>query len=496
MDQARSGIRDVAVLQQATQMILSSLDVDTVLHHILLVVRNYFGASRCAVFLTDSSTRELYCRAQNGYDEAMTRRRLPIGKENIAGWAAFTRSPLYVPDFSKDPQHGPNAMPGVQAELALPLLVRDSVHGVLDIASDKAEPFSNEAIGLLSLFAGQAAIALENARMHSSELRRKRQMELLNLIARSAAAAQDTPQFFSTLADLIADTFEGTQVAIVLINSDSGLSVPACSGGSEARVDRFELSSRNGSLAEAFARRTIVAVDDLEARSGWPACFPKTGSEMCVPLVSFGEVLGAIVLAHAEARFFSLEDRSLAQAAADVCATAARNVQLSEELRRVANLDPMTGLYNQRYFHSALAQELPRARRHKKQFGVLLLDVRGMREVNSVLGMDQGDELLRRVAVAVKSSIRSNDILSRYMSDRFAVLLPELDVHDVPIVVRKVRQALERLEVSMPGGPRPLSATTASVNFPRDAADELELLKLLFTRLEMAKQQASGAGAG
>jgi diguanylate cyclase (GGDEF)-like protein len=382
----------------------------------------------------------------------------------------------------------------MQAELVLPLTVRESLHGVLEIASDKLDPFSNEAISLLSLFAGQAGVALENARLHSTDLRRRRQMELLNLIARSAAAAQDTPQFFSTLADLISDTFEGTSVAIVLIHPESGLTVPA-SSGADANVERIETSGKGGSLAETLTRRAIVVVDDIAARANWPACFPSTGSEMSVPLISFGEVLGAIVLAHSEPRFFSVEDRSLAQAAADVCATAARNVQLSEELRRVADVDPLTGLFNQRHFHSALAQELPRARRHKKQFAVLLLDVRRMREINSALGMDKGDALLRRVGATLKSAVRSNDVLCRYMSDRFAVLLPELDQHDMPIVLNKVRLALETIDVPLPNAPHKLSAAAAAVNFPRDAGDELELLKVVLARLESAKQQASGASA-
>ena len=61
MPQIHPSVREVAVLQQATQMILSSLDADTVLHHMLLVVRNYFGASRTAIYLVENE--ELHCRA-------------------------------------------------------------------------------------------------------------------------------------------------------------------------------------------------------------------------------------------------------------------------------------------------------------------------------------------------------------------------------------------------------------------------------------------------
>ena len=64
MSQVHPSVREVAVLQQATQMILSSLDADTVLHHMLLVVRNYFGASRSAIYLVENE--ELYPAGRSG----------------------------------------------------------------------------------------------------------------------------------------------------------------------------------------------------------------------------------------------------------------------------------------------------------------------------------------------------------------------------------------------------------------------------------------------
>ncbi|HEU5336335.1 MAG TPA: hypothetical protein VFU27_10240, partial [Terriglobales bacterium] len=68
MSTAYASIRDVAVLQQATQLILSSTDLETVLHQALLVVRTYFGASRCTVFLLDEAAHELFPQAHHGYE--------------------------------------------------------------------------------------------------------------------------------------------------------------------------------------------------------------------------------------------------------------------------------------------------------------------------------------------------------------------------------------------------------------------------------------------
>jgi diguanylate cyclase (GGDEF)-like protein len=490
--QVHASVREVAVLQQATQMILSSLDADTVLHHMLLVVRNYFGASRCAVYLVEEASKSLYCRAQNGYPLETVNERLPIGKDNIPGWAAFTCSPLYVPDANKEPRHK-IAGSEVKAILALPLLVREKALGVLEICSERSNPFTSDAISLLSLFADQAAIALENARLYSTDLRRMRQIEIINLIARTAASAADTAQFFSTLAELISDTFEGTRIAIVICGPQNQLSVPAFAGVPSIEVARLSASRERGIVAEAFIQRSLAVANNVAERAGWPTCFAGSSAEMCIPLISLGEVMGAIVLARDAANSFTLDDRSMAQATADVCATAARNVQLAEELRRVANLDPLTGVFNQRYFHTAVAQEIPRARRHKKEFGLIMLDLRGFREVNLSLGVEAGDRLLRLVAESLKANLRNNDVIARYVGDRFALLLPEVDADGLVSVLGKLQQGLRQVRQSP--SPTPVNATWAAVHYPQDGADEIELMKRLAEMLAKAKRQSSGASA-
>jgi diguanylate cyclase (GGDEF)-like protein len=204
--------------------------------------------------------------------------------------------------------------------------------------------------------------------------------------------------------------------------------------------------------------------------------------------------MGAILLAREQANSFSLDDRSMAQATADVCATAARNIQLTEQLRRVANVDPLTGVFNQRYFHSAIAQEIPRARRHKKEFGLIMLDVRGFREVNLSFGVEAGDRLLSRVAESLKSNLRNNDVISRYAGDRFALLLPEVNADGLVSVLGKLQQGLRELSPSQHSA-LPISATWAAVHYPQDGGDEVELMKHLTEMLANAKRRSSGVSA-
>ncbi len=490
MSQGSSGVREIAAVQQATQMILSSLDVDSVLHQILLVVRNQFRISRCAIFLLDEHTAELYCHAQNGYDERSREPRLPLNGPDPISRAAHSRSPLYIPDVKQDS----GLANGIRCELVLPLLIRERLLGVLELASDRPEPFSNDTLSLVSVFAAQAAIALEAARLYTAERRRMRQVELLHLIARTAAMARERSTYFSTLADLLGDILDGTDIAILLLDGDRNITMAGQAGTAEPESERFEAAKRRGLLQELLTHRSTAVVPDVTARANWSPCFAGALSELAVPLVSQGEILGAFVLSSSKPAFFGKEECSIVQAAADISAAAVRNVYLSEELHRVASTDPLTGAFNQRHFQTTLAQELSRSRRYRKNFGLVMLDLRKFGQVNTAVGLDRGDEIIRQVTASLQSHIRSHDTLCRYVGDRFALVLPEVNQAGVSNVTAKLQDALAGVDVKATGI-ESLSAAWASVVYPQDGNTEADLLRNLLARLDQAKNPATSAGA-
>jgi diguanylate cyclase (GGDEF)-like protein/PAS domain S-box-containing protein len=97
---------------------------------------------------------------------------------------------------------------------------------------------------------------------------------------------------------------------------------------------------------------------------------------------------------------------------------------LEAELRRLADRDDLTGLYNRRFFTRQLAHQLRRTRRYGEDAAVLLVDLDGFKRVNDTLGHHAGDELLRHVARVLNTRLRESDIVARLGGDEFAVLLP------------------------------------------------------------------------
>ena len=479
-------LRDVALLHESSQMILAGGDLDTVLHQILLIVRSYFSVVNCAVFLLDENSNELYCRARNGYVDPRPKYR--VGIDGIVGWSAKARQPVSVPDVRQEPRYILGD-PNVQSELALPLLVRGELLGVLDVESHQLGFFSPQIVQVLSIFAGQAAIALDSSRLHQTERRRMHQIELINLIARSASASQRTRDLLLNICELISDAFDGADIAILIAQSDGSLTMQARAGS--RRPERQHLSP--------LQRAALLPNDSFSSaafpREQSPGCYGENSREVFVPLVTCGEMLGGIVLAPADSKEVSADDLAIAQAASDVCATAIKNVQLSEELHRVANTDFLTGAHNQRYFHAALDIEISRARRYQKPLTVTMLDLLNFRHVNDAVGYDGGDQFLRDLARGIQVRIRSNDIMCRYGGDRFAFIFPETDSQNSPAVIEKLLGAVSSVSFAVDGEERRIHAALTSVFFPQEGASAGEIVHLLMTRIQAEKTRAAGASA-
>ena len=140
----------IAVLYDAGQAVLSTFDLDEVLKRILAIAHDYFRLHNVAILLLDKETQQLCVRSQIGWDEGKDTILLGAN-EGITGAAVAKKQPVNAPDVSQDPRYI-SAAKSTRSELAIPLMVRDEVVGVLDCQSDHLNHFDHEMIELLTLF--------------------------------------------------------------------------------------------------------------------------------------------------------------------------------------------------------------------------------------------------------------------------------------------------------------------------------------------------------
>jgi two-component system cell cycle response regulator len=142
----------------------------------------------------------------------------------------------------------------------------------------------------------------------------------------------------------------------------------------------------------------------------------------------------------------------------------------TEEVYKLAVLDPLTGLHNRRSGEQRLAEEISRAQRHGRPLTILLLDLNGLKHLNDKFGHAAGDELIRQFAARLNKAIRGSDLAVRLGGDEFLVLLPECK----PDEVRHVLGRLSGLNVDRNGQSIALSFSAGWTNFkPGESPEDL-----------------------
>jgi diguanylate cyclase (GGDEF)-like protein len=149
-----------------------------------------------------------------------------------------------------------------------------------------------------------------------------------------------------------------------------------------------------------------------------------------------------------------------------------------EEAERSAVTDPLTGLYNRRFFRATFEREVRRGHRYGVTLSLIMLDVDGFKRINDEYGHLFGDLVLRRVAKLVRRAIRESDTASRYGGEEFAIILPETDRLGSFAVAERIRRRVETAFAARPTSGRPVAMTVSGgiASYPDDGSDLAEML--------------------
>jgi diguanylate cyclase (GGDEF)-like protein len=478
----------IAVLYDAGQAVLSTLDLDEVLQRILAIASDFFRLHNVAVRLLDKETQELCLRSQIGRDGAKLRERIKVG-EGITGIAALKKQPVYVPDVSKDPRYVCSVVT-TRSELAIPLMVGDEVMGVLDCQSDRPDHFDRETIDLLTLFSTQASMALQNARLHALEQQRARQLRAINAVAQQCTAVLDLEELLGRVCELVHQSFQSEQVSLLLREQDD-LVLRAHHGGFTPLVERgARFAAGELPWSEILAKSSTL----IQGRAQGSELYAETATRMSVPLISFGQVLGILLLDSARSGVFSESDVQPLESVADICSTAIQNAHYVERVKQLAYIDGLTGIFNRRFFELRIAEEIERARRHKAGMAVIMADIDQFKLLNDDFGHLLGDEVLRQVSSLFQQQLRKIDVVCRYGGEEFGLILPQTSAPHALRVAEKLRRAVESWK--FPGVPRTVTISAGIGVFPDHGTTRDELVRAADNGLYAAKQAGRNRTVG
>jgi sigma-B regulation protein RsbU (phosphoserine phosphatase) len=167
--------RTLRTLARISQEFASILELDDLLNKLATTMRQIINYDAFSILLVDEQHQVLRHRVSVRHDQRVNIDNIPLGK-GITGAAAQSREPVRVHDTSTDPRYIASH-PDIRSEVAIPLIVKDRVVGVMDLESDRVGYFTDDHMRTLALLAPQIASSVENARLYEEVAMRERRMD-------------------------------------------------------------------------------------------------------------------------------------------------------------------------------------------------------------------------------------------------------------------------------------------------------------------------------
>jgi sigma-B regulation protein RsbU (phosphoserine phosphatase) len=323
---------DLAFFMRLTDALNTTLDLQTLLNRTAELVRSTIPYRIFAIFLLNDRTQELRMRFQTGHSPQVARTRIPMGK-GVVGQVALTRRAVLLNDVRTDP-HYIDVNPEVRAELAVPLIAKNRLIGVLDIESEQAGFFRPEHLNVLTMTASRIAQAIENARLYTRVSRQAQQLEVLNEIATELASILDLNPLLERVGQLLRRLIDYQMFSILLLDETGETLITRYAwrfGYSHAPLRRIAVNS--GLVGAAVREWRAINVPDVEKDTRYLAMNPETRSELIVPLFYKGRVIGVLDLEHTRTAFFNDEHERMLTTLAAQIAIAIENARLYQAVR-------------------------------------------------------------------------------------------------------------------------------------------------------------------
>jgi len=331
---------------------------------------------------------------------------------------------------------------------------------------------------------------------------RTQELETISGISRELQSVSDIDSVCSTLLKTLQRLYPRECLSILLAGSLDEGAVPEVMVVKAERGYREEWSpvgqvlkmtpGGRGAVLRAVYSARPVNIRDTGQTIDYVANQEGIASELVVPMVSQGRIVGVIDLQSPVAYRYESDDVRSIQKIAEQAAGAVESALMQDELFDMARRDRLTGLHNLRYFEEKYAEEFDRASRYGYPFSLIVLDIDDFKVYNDTFGHPMGNLLLKRLTVAVRNALREVDIPVRYGGEEFVCILPLTDIRVAEEVAERIRQRVLDANPDIPhaetqpGGCVSVSLGVAS--FPVDSRERDELFEIADQRMYSAKR--------
>ena len=324
----------LATLTEIGEGVNSSLDLDEVLARTAALIKRHIDYEIFGVLMVEGGGAYLKHCFSIGYPrELVENLRVPIG-QGITGTAAATGHSVRVSDTSKDDRYIA-AIENVRSELAVPLMLQGKPVGVLDVQSRHPDYFTPEQQSILTLLASRLAVAIENARLYQKERTQAETLLLLNEVGRETSSILDVEELLRRAADQIKRVIDYQILSLLLYDEKQKVFRHRIDVKHGQHVQgKLRVAVSEGIVGAAATLKAPVRVPDVSADPRYLMANPETRSELAIPMIHKGQVIGVLDLESPQLNYFTEDHVQTLSILAANLAVSLENARLYEKLAR------------------------------------------------------------------------------------------------------------------------------------------------------------------
>lgn len=455
------------------------MQVDEVYDILADILLFLFNADSVSVMVKDDDTFSPQ-RAVGRLREPL--QALKLKGAGILSEAVEKQRPIYSEDVMEILRLGlPDEVTSIHA---FPIMAKDKVVRLLGIFNS---PISQEDADIISELCRVVAFILRLIELYDSYDKRKKDMDMLNIVTTRLNEAKEPEVLYETIVDMSVHLTDAERGSLMLIeNGKSYLTIKAAKGINKKLLKEIRIKIGEGVAGKVFGEGVPLMVYDIERDER--VLLPrrpsyKTSSFISIPLKIGERTIGVLNISDKiRGEVFSQEDMVLLRSFASYASIALERslyYSLVSHLKELSITDSLTGLFNKRYFEERFFEELQRSERHNLSFSLAMIDIDDFKLFNDTEGHLAGDEVLKNIANIAKESTRVIDIIARFGGEEFAIIMPQTEKDEAFFVAERIRKSVkEQLPHTWRTFPKEHITITAGVaTFPSDGRGMKNLIR-------------------
>lgn len=499
---AKRRAEEAETLRQAGAVVVSSLNRDEALRLILEQLAHVVPYDSASVLLQKKGVLQIV--GGHGFKDAnpVLGLEVPLDRKNPGACVFLDNKPRLISNTVEEApnfNHITDNHYFIRSWLGVPLTIHNKPIGILSLDAHNPGQFTEEHARLVTAFADQVAIALENSRLYENAVQAAIRNETLYKLSQTISANIRSEEIYPAIYEATTELMETEFFCIAVVNEKEQTIEDVFITDHEEIV---ELSSRP--LGQGLFGKALKEGRSLLYNTFDESMIASTGailtgnmeieeisqSVLVVPLRIGNKLIGVLSAQSYKPYAYTESDLEMLELLGANAAIAIENARLFKEVQELAITDPVTNIYNRRKFLELAEQELNRSIRYGRDLSAIMIDIDHFKLVNDTFGHTIGDQLLVHLAEVCKSCIRQVDILARYGGEEFIILLPETNAAEAAIIAERLRATTEATSTNTAAGQLSITISLGVAEIDKDCTSLTDLID----RADFAQYASKDAG--